>query len=248
MSRIAIVLCDDLGRRISSEFATYEALYADFLTLAAPGECEFSVFRAHDGELPHNISEFDAVLVGGSRAGVYEPHEWIPPLLNMIRTAIQNKVTTLGICFGHQAIAAALGAEVAPSINGWNLATQTYECRGLGGSPNVEQLSLIAFHQDQVHTVPEGTSRYLTSAGCAIAGLVGENIFTMQPHPEFTPDVTSAILNASRGDRFSESEIDDAIARLESTLSATRASELCWLAIQAKGKNTSPVAVTSTTE
>ena len=248
MSRIAIVLCDDLGRRISSEFASYETLYEEFLSLAAPGECHFSVFRAHDGELPRNVLEFDAMLIGGSRAGVYEPHEWIPPLLHMIRTAIQSKVTTLGICFGHQAIAAALGAEVAPSSNGWNLATQTYECRDLGGSPDVEQLRLIAFHQDQVHTVPEGTSCYLTSAGCEIAGLVGENIFTMQPHPEFTPDVTSAILNASRGDRFFESVIDDAIARLDAPLSATRASQLFWSAIQANAKNSSPVAVTATTE
>ena len=248
MSRIAIVLCDDLGRRISSEFASYETLYEEFLSLAAPEECHFSVFRAHNGELPHNLSEFDAILMGGSRASVYEQHEWIPPLLDMIQTAIQSKVTTLGICFGHQAIAAALGAEVAPSINGWNLATQTYECRGLEGSPDVEQLHLIAFHQDQVHTIPDGTSCYLTSTGCEIAGLAGENIFTMQPHPEFTPEVTSAILNASRGDRFSETVIDDAIARLDSTLSATRASQLFWSAIQTEGKSSSPVAVTATTE
>ncbi|MGA0036444.1 MAG: hypothetical protein ACO3HT_09985 [Ilumatobacteraceae bacterium] len=231
MFRIAIVLCDDLGRRISSEFASYETLYKEFLSLAAPEECHFSVFRAHHGELPRNVSEFDAILMGGSRSGVYEQHEWIPPLLDMIRTAVHSKVTTLGICFGHQAIA-----------------TQTYECRGLGGSPDVEQLHLIAFHQDQVHTIPDGTSCYLTSTGCEIAGLAGENIFTMQPHPEFTPEVTSAILNASRGDRFSESVIDDAIARLDVALSATRASQLFWSAIQTEGKSSSPVAVTATTE
>ena len=233
MNRVAIVLCDDLGRRISSQYATYETLYADFLRLGSGNDLDIEIFRAHEGNLPGDIWSFDAMIIGGSRAGVYEPHEWIPPLLSMIRTSIDHQVATWGICFGHQAIAAALGAEVAKSSDGWNLAAQTYEFRKNASELATDPLRLIAFHQDQVQSVPEGTSCYLTSTGCEVAGLIGDNLMTMQPHPEFTPEVTTAILEASRGSVIPDSDIDDALTRLGGRFSSVSASELFWSSVHA---------------
>ncbi len=232
MLRLAIILCDDLGRRISSTFASYGSLYADFVKLGADDDIEFEFFRAHEGELPAQVNDFDALVIGGSRAGVYEPHEWISPLIDMARTAIDSHVTTTGICFGHQLIASALGAEVRPARGGWNLAAQNYQLSDTALTDGGEQMRLIAFHQDQVQNIPEGTTAYLTSEGCEIAGLITDSIFTMQPHPEFTPEVTSAILSASRGGAISESNIDDALERLDGEFSARRASELFWSAFQ----------------
>jgi len=233
VNRVAIVLCDDLGRRISSQYATYETLYADFLRLGSGNDLDIEIFRAHEGNLPGDISSFDAMIIGGSRAGVYEPHEWISPLLSMIRTSIDHQVATWGICFGHQAIAAALGAEVAKSSDGWNLAAQTYEFCESTSALAADPLRLIAFHQDQVQSVPEGTSCYLTSTGCEVAGLIGDNLMTMQPHPEFTPEVTTAILEASRGSVIPDSDIDDALTRLDGTFTSATASELFWSSVHA---------------
>ncbi len=233
MNRAAIVLCDDLGRRISSQYATYETLYADFLRLGSSNDLDIEIFRAHEGNLPGDVSSFDAIIIGGSRAGVYEPHEWIPPLLSMIRRSIDHQVATWGICFGHQAIAAALGAEVAKSSRGWNLAAQEYEFCNSTTPLATDPLRLIAFHQDQVQSIPAGTSCYLTSSGCEIAGLTGDNLMTMQPHPEFTPQVTRAILEASRGSVIADSDIDDALTRLDGAFSSTTASELFWSSVHA---------------
>lgn len=232
MFRLAIVLCDDLGRRISSTFSPYETLYTDFIKLGAEDSIEFNVFRAHKGELPDDIAAFDALLIGGSRAGVYEAHDWMSPLINMVRTSLDHHVTATGICFGHQVIAAALGAEVAPSRNGWNLAAQNYESLDTDFGPAGEQMRLIAFHHDQVQSVPDGTTCYLTSPRCDIAGLVADHVLTMQPHPEFTPEVTSAILNASRGSSIPESDIDDALTCLDGEFSAMQASQLFWSAFR----------------
>lgn len=233
VTRVAIVLCGDLDRQISSQYAPYETLYADFLHLGTTNDLELETFRAHEGDLPKDIGSFDAMIIGGSPAGVYEPHEWIPPLLSTIRESLQLQVATWGICFGHQAIAAALGAEVSKSPRGWNLAVREYEFCGSRAPRSADQLRLIAFHQDQVRSVPEGTSCYLTSPGCEIAGLVGDNLMTMQPHPEFTPHITSELLEASRGSRISESEIDDALTRLDGPLSSEIASELFWSSVRA---------------
>ncbi len=124
MIRVAIVLCDDLGRRISTQYAPYETLYVEFLNLAAPDVLETSVFRAHKGDLPDDVTLFDAVVIGGSRASVHETHEWIPPLLSVVRSSLESDMSTWGICFGHQVVAAAMGADVGPSTIGWNLGAQ----------------------------------------------------------------------------------------------------------------------------
>ena len=222
------MLCDDLGRRISTQYAPYETLYAEFLNLAAPDVLETSVFRAHIGDLPDDVTSFDAVVIGGSRASVYEPHDWIPPLLSVVRSSLESDMSTWGICFGHQVVAAAMGADVGPSTTGWNLAAQNYEILSGPYADSTDPLRLLAFHQDQVHTVPPGTQCYLTSPGCAIAGLSGDNVFTMQPHPEFTPQVIAAILAASRGGPISDRDIDDALLRIDGSFSSHRASELFW--------------------
>ena len=138
-------------------------------------------------------------------------------------------MSTWGICFGHQVVAAAMGADVGPSTTGWNLAAQNYEILSGPYADSTDPLRLLAFHQDQVHTVPPGTQCYLTSPGCAIAGLSGDNVLTMQPHPEFTPQVIAAILAASRGGPISDLDIDAALLRLDGSFSSHRTSELFWL-------------------
>ena len=138
-------------------------------------------------------------------------------------------MSTWGICFGHQVVAAAMGADVGPSTTGWNLAAQNYEVLSGPHADSTDPLRLLAFHQDQVHTVPSGTQCYLTSPGCAIAGLSGDNLLTMQPHPEFTPQVIAAILAASRGGPISDRNIDDALLHIDGSFSSHRASELFWL-------------------
>ncbi|KAF3191816.1 hypothetical protein TWF225_001031 [Orbilia oligospora] len=64
----------------------------------------------------------DAVLVSGSRYNAWGDDAWIINLVEFVRECVEKKVPVIGICFGHQVVGRALGAEVGRSENGWEVA------------------------------------------------------------------------------------------------------------------------------
>lgn len=122
----------------------------------------------------------------------------------------------VGICFGHQVIAQALGGVVSKSEKGWGVGVNVYN---LGGSPfegaESGELKLIASHQDQVHVLPPGAKNVVTNGHCENAGFVmGDHVFTLQGHPEFVPEYSEAIM-AFRFDMIGGSRVAEGRASLE---------------------------------
>ena len=72
-----------------------------------------------DGELPDSAADADGWLLTGSRHGAYEDLPWIPPLEDFIREIHAGGRPMVGICFGHQIIAKALGGKVEKYDGGW---------------------------------------------------------------------------------------------------------------------------------
>ena len=100
----------------------------------------------------------------------------------------------IGICFGHQIIARALGGEVKKAETGWIAGPQTY--RG----PDERPFTVNAWHQDQVTRVPEGLEVFASGDDCPVAGLFEPGrILTFQPHPEFDVPYTARLLEARGG-------------------------------------------------
>ncbi|WP_375697711.1 type 1 glutamine amidotransferase [Pseudophaeobacter sp. TrK17] len=160
-----------------------------FCTLLAGNGFEFETFAVVDGQFPANADAADGWIITGSRHGAYEPHDWIPPLEELIREIHAKKQPMAGICFGHQIIAQALGGKVAKYQGGWAVGHVTYE---QDGAP----LTLNAWHQDQVIERPAEARVLAGNAFCENGILAyGDHIWTLQPHPEFSNAFTSGLID-----------------------------------------------------
>ena len=176
-----------------------------FSRLLADGglPAKWRTYEVMDGEIPQRLDECDGYLIGGSRHATYENHEWAPPLFDFIRRLHAAKAPPLvGICFGHQAVAAALGGAVEKSPRGWGAGLQHWNICGETKwmRPPLTELALLASHQDQIVKLPPEAKLLASSDFCPNAAFgIGEHIFCMQGHPEFSPDFSLALLEIRRG-------------------------------------------------
>ncbi|WP_424939529.1 type 1 glutamine amidotransferase [Aliiroseovarius sp. S253] len=190
--------------------------YGEMFTRLLDGHgFDFQIFSVVDGEFPAGTEDADGWLITGSKHGVYEDHAWIPPLEALIRDIRDAGQPLVGVCFGHQIIAQALGGKVAKYDGGWSVGRTEYDFGD-------QTLALNAWHQDQVIDTPEGAKIIAATDFCANAAMmIGDKILTIQPHPEFTAplvagliehrgrgNVPDALLNAAEG--ALETETDNA--------------------------------------
>ena len=124
----------------------------------------------------------------------------------------------VGVCFGHQIIADALGGDVRKSEKGWGIGRHTYEItqwRAWMGEQR-SKVSLSASHQDQVITPPKGAATLARSAHTdhAMLEYTDAPVVTFQGHPEFSDQYASALWQARRGKALSEVQVDNALASM----------------------------------
>ena len=181
-------------------------------------ELDFDFFSVLDDVFPESVRTCDAWLITGSRHGAYDDLPWIPRLEEFIRESAKDNVPMIGICFGHQIIAQALGGKVVKSEKGWGLGVQEYKVTNpaawMNDAENIE-IAVNAVHQDQVIEVPEEAELLASSDFCPNAMLAyGDTIFTVQPHPEFDHEFQADLINARRGIAFEEHVADSGLATL----------------------------------
>jgi GMP synthase-like glutamine amidotransferase len=175
---------------------------------------EATTYEVRAGELPSDITRHAAYLVTGSSAGVYEEHDWIPPLVAFLLAA-KGKAKLVGICFGHQVMAQAFGGHVEKSPRGWGVGLHSYPIvRQQAWMDDVPHISAVASHQDQVVRQPPGTALIAASAFTPYAGLAWDDGMAMsfQFHPEMSTAFARALYD-SRRDRIPD--VDAAIASLD---------------------------------
>ena len=198
--KIGVLKTDDVRKELVGEFGEYPEMFAELLRSQDPN-LEFETYEVQRGHYPQDIDEVDAYLITGSKTGVYEDKDWIPPLMDFVRKLHEHKKPTIGICFGHQLIAHALGGKTRKSDKGWGIGVHSYEFQETPAwmSEPQESFSLLVSHQDQVQELPPGAKVLASSEFCPLAMLqVDDHMLTFQAHPEFTKPYSESLMDLRR--------------------------------------------------
>ena len=145
--------------------------------------------------MPERPDAFSGLVMMGGPMSVNDDLPWIPPLLDLIRSAIAKDVPVLGHCLGGQLMSKAMGGTVsrAPAKEiGWG------EIRVVAGAAAADwfgasQGRLTAFHwHGETFTIPLGAQRVLASSWCENQGFALGPHLGLQCHIEMTEELVKS--------------------------------------------------------
>ena len=158
---------------------------------------EVTSFNVKDDIFPDDIQIFDGVIITGSPASVHDQDPWVARLLALIRDIYANEIPMFGACYGHQAIALALGGAVEANPKGWVFGVAHSEVRKrmpwMAHLPS--RFAQYAAHVEAVTQLPKGAAVLSVSENCAITGFhIGDKVYTTQNHPEMSHAFMTALI------------------------------------------------------
>ena len=207
--KIGILQTGKVPEQLASSHGEYPAMFQHLL---GPYGFSFETWAVVDGVLPHSPNDADGWLITGSRHGAYEDHPWIKPLETFITDVFTAEVPLVGVCFGHQIVAQALGGTVEKFGGGWSVGPTRYSVAGA-------DMTIHAWHQDQVTVKPDSADVVGHSPFCRHAALLYPGkAYTVQPHPEIRDGYAQGLLDLRAPGLVPQDRIDTARAALGTAL------------------------------
>ncbi|MFN3984990.1 MAG: type 1 glutamine amidotransferase [Rhodocyclaceae bacterium] len=213
--KIGILQCDDVMERLQPAHGNYPEMITALLHEQDP-ELVVRSYASHRGDLPARLDECDGYLTTGSRFGVNDGLPWIDALRGFVADLHAAHHPLVGICFGHQMMAVALGGEVRKSDKGWGVGMSFNEivARKPWMEPYQPSLDLVVSHQDQVTRLPPDAEILARSAFCPYYMVqYGNHFLGVQGHPEFCKSYSCDLMQARRG-IIPEARIREGLASL----------------------------------
>ena len=204
---VGLLLCDTLHDYLQPEAGgDFDHIFNKHLS-NADQDLVVKAYRAHQGELPNSPSDADLWLINGSPNSVYYELPWIQNLIGFAQDIHAQQMPLVGICFGHQIIATALGGKVEKSANGWGVGMATYPIieQASWMQPQVDDYGILVFHQDQVVELPDNTQVLSGNDFCPYFWLQYDaKTMSTQGHPEFFKGFLSGVLSSWEFDELPE--------------------------------------------
>jgi GMP synthase-like glutamine amidotransferase len=218
--RLGLLLCDHVRPELQPAFGDYPDFFARLLPTA-----DIRVFDLTAADFP-DLESCDAWISSGSRHSVYDDLDWILRLKALLHQIDQERRKYVGICFGAQMIAEALGGKVTRAREGWQVGIKQAHWVG-GGS-----FRILHSNADQIAELSPEMRVVATTATNPIEVVeVGDHFLGFQGHPEFTTEYVAALIEARRGTSIPAAVADAGLASLGQSPDTAKLREviLRWL-------------------
>ena len=172
-------------------------------------DARLRVFDVNEGTLPASLSPnnspFDAAIITGSQASVYDDRPWIAPLKERVRQGLDDGLPMLGVCWGHQLLAEVLGGRVAGGdyeLGYVSVASASPsdapDASAFGGDPLFDGIpspvTVFATHSDHVVEVPPGATLLAHNDASVQAFRKGRAV-GVQFHPEYDRQTAETMIH-----------------------------------------------------
>lgn len=211
--KVGLLLCDHVGERFRPiTGGDYDHLFYHLLP-----ELDWQVYDLTQEQFPDHIDDCAAYVCSGSVHSVYEDIPWILRLKSFVRDLYDRHKPLVGVCFGHQMLAEALGGKVGKGACGWCVGVHTFEVVHPENwmKPRQMEFNLLMSCQDQVLALPPDSTILARTADCSVSMFrVGDQMLGLQAHPEFTKGYAQALLEVRR-ERIGAGRVEAAVGSLE---------------------------------
>ena len=195
--RYSVLRAGTALRKTQQRCGDYGQMFVDLFS--EPGQ-RWEVHDVENGDLPVRVNDYDGFVITGSRFSAYDDIAWIRRLQQFIRRIFQDEIPLIGICFGHQIIAQALGGEVRTNPRGWDVGLRklvpTREAKRFPPWKNAKALPrILECHQDIVSRLPPGAVHLASSELTEFEMYrIGRSVLSIQGHPEFDNETVREII------------------------------------------------------
>ena len=157
-----------------------------------------SVLNVAENEVLPSVDKVSGVIITGSHAMVTDRELWMQALEVWLREVFDRNIPLLGICFGHQILAVAMGGHSDYHPKGREIGTVSIRLthegkqdRLLGFLP--DEFLAHATHAQTIIMLPANAVRLAENPfEINHAFRLGDNAWGVQFHPEFTADIMRA--------------------------------------------------------
>lgn len=216
MTKVGLLECDHVREELLPIAGDYREMFPALFSQVA-SDWEFMFYDVCNGHFPGSAAECDVYVCTGSKFSVYDQEPWIERLKVFVKEIYDSGRKYLGICFGHQMLAEALGGKVQKLAVGWCVGVHNFQVLSHEEwmVPARTSFNLLMMCQDQVMEMPPDSTLLAETQDCPIGMFrVGDHMIGIQAHPEF-PKAYERALMEIRTERIGKTKVEMGIVSLE---------------------------------